>query len=351
VTDGLDPADPAHSWSEVLGQLVMGQDLDDLTTEWVLAEVMEGAATPAQLAGFLVGLRTKGATAAEMTGLVRTMRRFALPLRVHGPVVDTCGTGGDRAGTFNISTLAALVAAAAGARVVKHGNRAASGRCGSADLLEAWGVVIDLPPDQVAACLDAVGIGFCFAPIFHPAMRHVIGVRRELGVPTIFNHLGPLTNPAGALHQTIGVADPQVAQIMAETLARLGTSHALVFHGADGLDELTTTGPSEVWEVRDGKVVKTTFDPADVGITRAELGQLRGGGLEDNLRVADTVLSGAPGAARDIVVLGAAAALRVVGVAADWADGLERASAALDSGAAAELRDRWVAVSKELAAR
>lgn len=333
-------------WSQVLGTLVAGHDLDDRTTERVLAEVMDGVATPSRLAGFLVGLGAKGTTAAEMAGLARTMRRFALPLDVEGPVVDTCGTGGDRAGTFNISTLSAVVAAAAGARVVKHGNRAASGRCGSADLLEAWGVVIDLGPDGVAACVDEIGIGFCFAPKFHPAMRHVMPVRRELGVPTVFNHLGPLTNPAGAQHQTIGVADAHIAPIMANTLALLGTTHALVFHGEDGLDELTTTGPSDVWEVHGSRVERARFDPASIGVQHATVGDLKGGDLEDNVRVAEHVLDGEPGPAQDVVALGAAAALRAADVTELWEDGFARAVHALTSGAAKQLRDRWVEVSR-----
>lgn len=343
--------DLALDWPAVLGRLVGGQDLDDHTTERVLADVMEGTATSSRLAGFLVGLRAKGTTPAEMAGLVRTMRRFALPLHVEGPVVDTCGTGGDRAGTFNISTLSAVVAAAAGARVVKHGNRAASGRCGSADLLEAWGIVIDLQPDDVAACVEETGIGFCFAPTFHPAMRHVMPVRRELGVPTVFNHLGPLTNPAGAQYQTIGVADPRVAETMAKTLAHLGTGHALVFHGADGLDELTTTGPSDMWEVRGDQLTRHQFDPAAVGVPTATIEQLRGGDLVENLRIAEEVLTGADGPARDIVALGAAAALRTVGVADSWEDGLQRAHDALASGASQQLRDRWVQVSQRLDGR
>ena len=334
-------------WPGVIAALIAGQDLDDGTTERVLAEVMDGAASAARLAAFLVGLRAKGTTASEMAGLVRTMRRFALPLDVAGPVVDTCGTGGDRAGTFNISTLSAVVAAAAGARVVKHGNRAASGRCGSADLLEAWGVVIDLQPDGVAACVDELGIGFCFAPTFHPAMRHVMPVRRELGVPTVFNHLGPLTNPAGARHQTIGVADVRSAPIMAATLAQLGTERALVFHGVDGLDELTTTGPSDVWEVTGGRVDTWRFDPASIGVRPATLEELRGGDLQDNLRVAEAVLDAEPGAPHDIVALGAAAALRVCDLVDSWEEGIEHATEALVSGKAKRLRDRWVDVSQQ----
>jgi anthranilate phosphoribosyltransferase len=336
--------------TEALAALLRGEDLDDASTAAVMDVVMRGDATSAQVAGLLMALRMKGETPAEIAGLVRSMRSFARPVRVAGAVVDTCGTGGDRAGTFNVSTVAALVAAGAGAKVAKHGNRAASGRCGSADLLEGWGVVIDLPPDAVARCIEQVGIGFCFAPAYHPAMRHVIPTRRELGVPTVFNFLGPLTNPAGAAHQTIGVSDASMAPRMAEVLARLGTRHALVFHGSDGLDELTTTGPSTVWEVRDGQVETYPFDPLDHGIARASRDDLAGGDLADNLRIADAVLDGEPGPPRDIVVLGAAAALVAADLADGWDDALAMAARALESGAARRVRDDWVALSKALAA-
>ena len=337
-------------WPSVLTRLVHHEDLDDDTTTSVMTTIMSGNATPVQIAGFLMSLRAKGETAEEISGLVRGMRAHALRVEPSTPVVDTCGTGGDRAGTFNVSTLAAVVAAAAGAKVAKHGNRAASGRCGSADLLEAWGVVIDLPPDAVRACIDEVGIGFCFAPTFHPAMRHAIPVRRELGVPTVFNFLGPLTNPAGAQHQTIGVSDPQMAEKMAGVLARLGATHAFVFHGEDGLDELTTTGASTLYEVRGGEVTTTRFDPVDVGVPRASLADLKGGDVADNLRIADAVLGGEPGPKRDIVVLGAAAALVAADLSDAWEDALQRAATAIDSGAARALVDRWITTSKELTA-
>lgn len=333
-------------WAEALRCLVRGEDLDALATAGLMRRIMGGEATAAQIAGLLTALRMKGETAEEITGLVRTMRTFALRVEVDGPVLDTCGTGGDGAGTFNVSTVSALVAAGAGARIAKHGNRAASGRCGSADLLEAWGVAIDLGPPGVAACIDEVGIGFCFAQTFHPAMRHAMPARRELGIPTVFNFLGPLTNPAGARHQTIGVSDPRIAPRMAEVLARLGTVHALVFHGADGLDELTITGPSTIWEVRDGAVTQSPFDPADHGIPRARVADLRGGDIEDNRRVADAVLAGKPGPARDIVVLGAAAALLAADLVATWDDGLAAASTSIDSGAAVETLKRWIDCSR-----
>jgi anthranilate phosphoribosyltransferase len=344
-------ARPSVAWPDVLARLVRGEDLDDATTTAVMASIMEGEATAAQVAGLLVALRIKGETTEEIAGLVRAMRAYALQVTVDGPVVDTCGTGGDRAGTFNVSTVSALVAAGAGARVAKHGNRAASGRCGSADLLEAWGVVIDLPPAGVASCIAEVGIGFCFAPTFHPAMRHAMTPRRELGVPTVFNFLGPLTNPAGARHQTIGVSDPAMAPRMAGVLARLGTEHALVFTGEDGLDELTTTGRSHVWEVRGESVTESLFDPADHGIPIASVEDLRGGDVADNMRVAEAVLAGERGAPRDIVVLGAAAALYAADLAPGWSEALAAAADAIDSGAAATVLERWVAVSRQESGR
>ena len=338
-------------FSDVLNRLVAGQDLDDDVTAAAMSRIMEGEATPVQVAGFLVALRAKGESAAEVAGLVRSMRRYAVAVHADGPVVDTCGTGGDRAGTFNVSTVAAVVAAGAGARVAKHGNRAASGKCGSADLLEAWGVAIDLPPEAVATCIAETGIGFCFAPAYHPAMRHAIPTRRELGVPTVFNFLGPLTNPAGALHQTIGVSDAAMAPRMAQVLALLGTRHALVFHGDDGLDELTTTGPSRVWEIRDGRLTEYRFDPADLGIPRASVEDLRGGGVPENRRIADAILAGEVGPPRDIVVLSAAAALYAADLVDSIASGLGKAAEAIDSGAAQAVLDRWVRLSQAAAGR
>lgn len=349
--DGEDKASaaaPSFDWPGVYRHLLAGVDLDDDTAAAAMAAIMEGNATPAQVAGFLVGLRAKGETAAEVAGLARAMRLYARPVRATGPLVDTCGTGGDNAGTFNVSTVAAIVAAAAGVRVAKHGNRAASGACGSADLLEAWGVVIDLPPGDVEACLEQLGIGFCFAPTFHPAMRHAMPARRELGVPTVFNMLGPLTNPAGARHQTVGVSDPHLAPLMAQVLAKLDTRRAFVFHGHDGLDELTPTGPSRVWEVADGAVTEFTFDPGEHGIAVARVDDLAGGSVEANRRIADSVLEGRTGAPRDAVVLAAAAALLVADVVSGWQEGLESAGRAIDSGAALRLRDAWIATSQRL---
>jgi anthranilate phosphoribosyltransferase len=344
---------PPVRWPEILAKLIAGDHLDEDTAAVAMGAVMEGEATPAQVAGFVTALRMKGETAAEITGLVRAMRSAALPVPLDeasaGPLVDTCGTGGDRAGTFNVSTLAAVVTAATGVRVAKHGNRAASGRCGSADLLEAWGIVIDLPPAGVARCIADVGIGFCFAPTFHPAMRHAMPARRELGVPTVFNFLGPLTNPAGVRHQTIGVSDPAMAPRMAAVLARLGAAHALVFHGADGLDELTTTGPSTVWEVRDGEVDEWRLDPVSLGLTRARVDDLRGGDVQRNRDIADDVLAGKPGPPRDIVLLGTAAALVAADRVPTFEAGLSTAATAIDDGSAAALLERWITTARAAA--
>lgn len=336
------------SWPDVISRLLARENLtaDDAAT--AMTAIMQGEASDVQIAGFLVALRAKGETSAEIAGLVRTMREFAVHVPVEGATVDTCGTGGDRSGTFNISTVSAVVAAGAGARVAKHGNRAASGRCGSADLLEAWGVAISLPPDAVARCIDEVGIGFCFAPAYHPAMRHVMPARRGLAVPTVFNVLGPLTNPAGAAHQTIGVSSAAMAERMAYVLANLDTAHALVFHGADALDELTTTGPSRVWEVRGSRVDAYEVDPSALGITRATLDDLLGGETAANRAIADDVLAGKPGPARDVVLLGAAAALYAADRVEDLAAGIDAAAASIDVGAARNVVDRWVALSQRL---
>lgn len=347
MTDDVAPLD----WPQLLTGLVAGADLTDGQAEGALAAIMRGEVREPVVAGFLTALAAKGETTDEIVGLASAMRRFATPVPVSGPLVDTCGTGGDRAGTFNISTCAAVVAAAAGARVAKHGNRAASSACGTADLLEAWGVHLDLSPEGVAHCIDATGIGFCFAQSFHPAMRHVMPARRSLGIRTAFNVLGPLTNPAGVEHQTIGVAHAGLAPRMAAALARLGAVRAFVIHGSDGLDELTTTGPSQVWEVVGGEVRSWTFDPADLGIARAAPGDLVGGDVATNRAIADGVLAGEAGPRRDIVELGAAAALLAVGVAATWEEGLATAAAAIESGRAAATRDALVAASQEAAGR
>ena len=320
-----------------------------------MGEVMAGEATPAQVAGFVVALRAKGETPDEVAGLVEVMLAEAAQVTVPGRVVDTCGTGGDRSNTVNISTMAALVVAGAGVPVVKHGNRAASSACGSADLLEALGVVVDLPPSAVAPCVEQAGIAFCFAPVFHPGMRHAAVPRRDLGVPTVFNVLGPLTNPARPAAQAVGVSDPRLAPVMAGVLARRGAD-ALVFRGQDGLDELTTTGPSTVWVVGGGAVREESFDPAALDVPRATLEQLRGADAAHNAGVARALLAGEQGPVRDAVLLNAAAAVAAhAGGDGPLVDrlraGWERAAAALDDGAAARLLDRWVEVSGRLGAR
>jgi len=329
-----------------------------------MEQIMLGDATPAQIAGFVVALRAKGEAPAEMIGLVTTMLNHAERIQVEAPAVDTCGTGGDRAHTVNISTMSAMVVAGAGVRVVKHGNRAASSACGSADLLEELGVVVDLAPTLVAECARRAGVTFCFAPRFHPALRHASGTRSELGVATVFNFLGPLSNPAQPPAQAVGVADARMAGVMADVLAARGSS-ALVFRGEDGLDELTIGGPSRVWVVRDGGVFETTVAPDDVGLATADASTLRGGDAAFNAAVARRFLGGETGPVRDAVLLNAAAAL----VAVDACDGsladmpladqpladqlrgaIERAASVVDSGAAAHALDAWVSTSKELAA-
>jgi anthranilate phosphoribosyltransferase len=335
-------------WPEVLTRLLRGEDLEEELAADVMATMMRGEAEPSQVAGLLVALRAKGESPAEIAGFVRAMLEAAEPLELDTVVVDTCGTGGDGAGTFNISTVAALAVAAAGQAVAKHGNRAASGTCGSADLLEAFGVVIDLPPRAVATTIDRLGIGFLYARSFHPAMRHVAPVRQHLGVRTVFNVLGPLSNPAGATHQVVGVAERRLAGVMAEALRRLGKRHALVFRGEDGLDELTTTGPSEVWEVREGSVEQWRLDPSELGIPLASLEQLRGGDVATNVAIADAVLQGRTGPHADIVALNTAAALYAADRVPTLAEGLAAAREALASGAALRLRDDWVALSRSL---
>ena len=342
------------TWPSVLGALLAGTPLAEETTAWAMRQVMAGDASPAQVAGFAVALRAKGETAAEVAGLAAAMLERAEPLQVGGRVVDTCGTGGDRAHTVNISTMAALVVRGAGATVVKHGNRAASSACGSADLLEELGVVVDLPPAGVAACVAEAGIGFCFAPVFHPAFRHTAVPRRELGVPTVFNFLGPLTNPARPAAQAVGVSDPVMAPVMAGVLARRGAS-ALVFRGDDGLDELTPTTTSRVWAVAGGEVREERVDPADLGLTYAPPDALRGADAAHNAGVTRAVLAGERGPVRDAVLLNAAAGLVAVDgvgdapVTAQLEGALRRAAEALDSGAAGDALERWVAASRAAA--
>jgi anthranilate phosphoribosyltransferase len=331
---------------DALARLVRHENLTEDEAAAAFEVIMRGDATPSQIAGFVVALRMKGETVDELTGFARAARAVATPIRVDGALLDTCGTGGDGLATFNISTLAAIVSAACGARVAKHGNRAASSLCGSADVLEALGVKIDLPPEGVARCVDAAGIGFLFAPIFHPSFRFAAVPRKDLGLRTVFNVLGPLCNPAGAKYQALGVADAKLAGKMAEVLVRLGVERAIVFHAADGMDELSVATPSSVIEI-DGQRKEYELDPAELGLGHAPVEAMRGGGPEENARLAREVLGGAKGPRRDVVLLNAAAALRAAGLARDWKDGLALAAEAIDSGRAGEVLQRWATISQE----
>ena len=331
-------------WPRTLSRIIAHQALTTEDAAEAMRVVMSGEASPGQIGGFLMALRTKGETVDELEGLARAALSFANPVIAPAPVIDTCGTGGDRSGTFNISTIAAIVVAGAGVPVAKHGNRAASSHCGSADLLEALGVKIDLDATGVERCLAGAGIGFMFAPMFHPAAGHAAPVRGELRVPTVFNFLGPLTNPARPFAQVVGVSDERMLPLVAEVLARRGV-RAKVFRGEDGLDELTTTGISTVFDVRDGEVRERHLDPAALGLARASLDDLRGGDAAESARIARSVLGAGAGPRRDVVLLNAAAALEVAGRAADVAEGLLVAADAIDSGAAADTLERWLAVS------
>lgn len=335
---------------DAIAKLVKGQHLTEGEAAAAFGTIMRGDATPSQIAGFLVGLRIKGETVEEIAGMARTAREFAArpPVDPAG-LLDVVGTGGDALGTFNISTLSAIVCAASGARVAKHGNRAASSPCGSADVLEALGVAIDLPPEAAARCLEETGITFLFAPIYHPSFRFAGVPRRELGVRTVFNILGPLCNPAGARRQALGVADASLARPMAEVLVRLGVEHVIVFHGEDGMDELTITGPSNVIEVRDGALEEYVVDPLELGFRKAPLEAMRGGGPVENAAIAREVLASAEGPRRDIVLLNSAAALKAAGLAKDFREGIGLAVHAIDSGAAMEKLDAWISASREAA--
>jgi anthranilate phosphoribosyltransferase len=339
--------DEVGGWPGVLGTLAARRDLTSEQARAAMAEILDGAATPAQIAGFIVALRMKGETVDELGGLVDAMLAAAerVTLAPDEPVVDIVGTGGDRAHTINVSTLSALVVAGAGGRVCKHGNRAASSATGSADLLEALGVRIDCGPEEVARCVAEAGIGFCFAPRFHPAMRHAGPPRRELGIATAFNFLGPLANPAGVRRLMIGVADPSMAERMVGVLAARGSERVLVVHGDDGLDELTVSTTSAVVELRDGEVQEYPVDPKELGITSAPTEALVGGDPATNAELARRVLAGDAGPHRDVVCLNAAAGLIVAGMVDDLADGLQAAQAAIDGGGAAAALDRLVAAS------
>ena len=341
------------NWPELLSALVRGEDQPADATAWAMGQILNGDATPSQLTAFVIALRGKGETVEELTGLSDTMIEFATPIEIGGPAVDVVGSGGDRSNTVNISTMAAIVAAAAGARVVKHGNRAASSLCGAADVLETLGVVLDLAPEAQQHVVDQVGIGFLFAPQYHPALRHAAAPRRELGIPTTFNFLGPLSNPAQPISQAVGVADPRMAGLMAGVFASRG-NYGLVLHGGDGLDELTTTTSSTVWVYADGEVERTELDPLTLGVPRASLADLVGGDALANAEVVREVVAGRPGPIRDVVVLNAAAALVAYGkpatgrLEADFADELERARSAIDSGAARTKLQEWIEATQSV---
>lgn len=351
-------------WPGVLGRLLAGESLDADGAETVFGQVLSGAATPAQIAALAVALRAKGESVGEMSGFVRAMVAHATPLDLPPGIdlVDTCGTGGDRLRSINVSTIASLVVAASGAKVCKHGGRASSSAVGAADVLEALGAVADLGPEGVARCIDEVGLGFCFAPRFHPAMRFAGPVRKELGIPTVFNFLGPLANPARAKFQVIGVSDPSMADKMLGVLAANGTRRAMVVHGDDGLDELSTTGPSTIHELiripggedpaDDGEVSVSVYriDPSDFGMDRATLDELRGGDAAVNVEAIRQVVSGAVSPHRDIAILNAGAALTVIGQAEGLAAGVRSAALLIDSGRAAGVLDDFVRVTCQAAA-
>jgi anthranilate phosphoribosyltransferase len=332
---------------EALATLLDGRSLERAQARSVMNEIMEGQATPSQIAGFLVALRLKGETADEIAGCAEAMRAHVLRVSPErDDLVDTCGTGGDSGRTFNISTAAAIVAAAAGAAVAKHGNRAVSSASGSADVLEALGFSLEQPPERIARSIDELGFGFMFAPTHHPAMRHAAPVRRELAARTVFNVLGPLTNPAGARAQVIGVYAPELVRTVAEVLAQLGARRAFVVHGFAGIDELSPAGPNLVCEVVDGGVRERTIDPAELGIARCASAALLGGSPQENAACIRAVFAGEAGGKRDAVLLNAAGAIAAAGHAEDLSEGLELARVAVDGGAALERLDQLAEFSR-----
>ncbi|MBX7096990.1 MAG: anthranilate phosphoribosyltransferase [Myxococcaceae bacterium] len=331
---------------QTLESLLRREDLSRDTMAQAMAVIAQGQVPPAQLAAFLTALRAKGETAEELVGAAEVVRRHAVAVKASTEaLVDTCGTGGDAQGTFNISTAAAIVAAAAGARVAKHGNRSVSSKCGSADVLQALGLPVQLTAEQVGTCVREVGIGFLFAPGHHPAFGAVAAVRRELGFRTVFNLLGPMANPAGALRQVMGVFDVRWVSVVGEALAQLGTVHALVVHG-DGLDEISLSGVTHVCEVRRGTTRRLSLTPEELGLSRSPVSALRGGDAGVNAGIISQVLAGERGAPRDAVVANAGAALYVGGVAESVGDGVQRAQAALDSGAARKKLAAWVELAR-----
>lgn len=333
-------------FSSLLEKLTRREDLTSEEAATFMTDVMEGRAHDAQVGGFLIGLAMKGERPAEIVGLARTMRAHAVPVTPPaGHVFDTCGTGGDRSGTFNISSCVAVVVASCGVPVAKHGNRSVSSQSGSADVFEALGVRVAAPPDVVAACLAEAGLGFFFAPTFHPSMRHAGPARKALGVRTAFNLLGPLTNPAGATRQLVGVPRPELTELMARALMRLGSERAWVVHGADGIDEISTTGYTKVSECRDGVVNTFYLHPADVGLPKSPVEALRGGTAQENARIIEGILAGGRGPARDVVLLNSGAALFIAGAERSIEDGMRRAADAIDRGGARRTLDALVARS------
>ncbi len=333
---------------QAIDSLVSGESLSADEAADAMNEIMGGDATPAQFGAFVTALRMKGETPDEVAGMARVMREKSLHVDVKGPVVDTCGTGGDGSGTFNISTTAGLVVAGAGVKVAKHGNRAMSGACGSADVLEALGVKIDLSPEGVGRCIDEVGFGFMFAQVFHPSMRFAAAPRREIGIRTVFNILGPLTNPAGANSQLVGVASFGIGEMMASVLGMLGSTHALVVHGADGLDEISLSEATTVWELKDGTVTSYTVTPEELGFERALRSDLKISSPQAGAEMASDVLQGAAGPTRNIVLVNAAGALVAADKVRTIKDGVAIAADSIDSGAANGKLDALVELSQKL---
>ncbi len=334
---------------EAIESLVSGRSLTSEQASGVMEEIMGGKATPAQIAAFITALRIKGETADEIAGLARVMLAKAIPVKVTSPVVDTCGTGGDKSSSFNVSTAAAFIAAGAGLKVAKHGNRAMSSRCGSADVLEALGVDIELGAEAVAECLEKIGIGFMFAPLFHPAMKYAAGPRRDIGIRTVFNILGPLVSPAHAQFQVMGVATKELGEKIASVLQRLGTKHALVVHGIDGMDEISIADKSLVWEVtEEGVLPPYEVSPQYFGFKEAKLKEIKGGTPEDNARILRSVLKGERGPRRDIAVMNAAAAIVAANRASDLKEGARIAQESIDSGRALEKLDALIKLSQSL---
>jgi anthranilate phosphoribosyltransferase len=331
-----------------LAKLVLGEHLTRAEAHAAMRSLVDGEATPSQIAGFAIALRMKGETPEEIAGLAEVMRAAATRVEAGPDVVDVVGTGGDGADTFNISTLSALVVASAGGRVAKHGNRSVTSACGAADFLEAVGIAIDLPADGVVRCIDETGFGFMFAPLFHPAMRHAGVPRREIGVRTVFNILGPLTNPAGARRQLTGVAVPGLGETLARVLALLGSEHAVVVHGHDGLDEISVGAPTQIHETRQGEVRSYVIEPEQFGLPRWTTDALRGGTVEANVRLADAVLEGQRGAARDVVLLNAGAALYVADLSGSIQEGIQQAAEELDSGRAQQKVKQVALVSQRI---